>query len=59
MMQAVVQAATVWFDLDCRIYNRALDGDFALFAALPGIPRDELQERLDGGDSRICRRSTG
>jgi len=48
MMQAVVQAATVWFDLDCRIYNRAPDGDFALFAALPGLPRNEVQERLDG-----------
>jgi hypothetical protein len=48
MMQAVVQAATVWFDLDCRIYNRAPDGDFALFAALPGLARNEVQERLDG-----------
>ncbi len=48
MMQAVVQAATVWFDLDCRIYNREADGDFALFAALPGIGRQEVQQRLDG-----------
>jgi hypothetical protein len=48
MMQAVVQAATVWFDLDCRIYNRDPDGDFALFAALPGIARGDLQQRLDG-----------
>jgi hypothetical protein len=48
MMQAVVQAATVWFDLDCRIYNREPDGNFALFSALPGIARNELQERLDG-----------
>jgi hypothetical protein len=48
MMQAVVQAATVWFDLDCRIYHREPAGDFALYAALPGIARNELQERLDG-----------
>ena len=48
MMRAVVQAATVWFDLDCRIYHREPDGDFTLFAALPGIARQELQERLDG-----------
>jgi GGDEF domain-containing protein len=48
MMQAVVQAATVWFELDCRIYNRQPGGDFALFAALPGIAPNELQQRLDG-----------
>jgi hypothetical protein len=52
MMQAVVQAATVWFDLDCRIYHREPDGDFALFAALPGIARQELRERLDGARFR-------
>jgi len=52
MMQAVVQAATVWFDLDCRIYHREPDGDFTLFAALPGIARQELRERLDGGRFR-------
>ena len=48
MMHAVVQAATVWFDLDCRVYTREPDGDFGLFAALPGLARGELQQRLDG-----------
>ena len=51
MMQAVVQAATVWFDLDCRIYYREPDGDFSLFAALPGVDRSDANSRLDG--SRI------
>ena len=51
MMQAVVQAATVWFDLDCRIYYREPDGDFSLFAALPGVDRNDANSRLDG--SRI------
>jgi hypothetical protein len=55
MMQAVVQAATVWFDLDCRIYHAAPDGSYALLAALPGVDPPELRPRLDGGRLReIC-----
>jgi hypothetical protein len=48
LMQAIVQAASVWFDLDCRIYNREPDGSYTLFAALPGIERSEIKARLDG-----------
>ena len=36
VIQAVLQAATIWFDLDCRIYERRPDGQFALAGALPG-----------------------
>jgi hypothetical protein len=36
MMNAVVQAATVWFDADCRIYQRQPDGGYVLAARLPG-----------------------
>src|SRR4029453_9176069 len=28
VMHAVLHAATVWFDLDCRIYSRRPDGEF-------------------------------
>ena len=52
LMQAIVQAASVWFDLDCRIYNREPDGSYVLFAALPGIDRSEIKARLDGAALR-------
>ncbi|MBA3886951.1 MAG: hypothetical protein H0X67_14660 [Acidobacteria bacterium] len=52
MMQAVVQAATVWFDLDCRIYRRAADGGYALLAALPGADAPEVRPHLDGARLR-------
>ncbi len=35
-MQAVLQAASVWFDLDCRVYEKRPDGGFLLMEALPG-----------------------
>jgi hypothetical protein len=37
VMHAVLHAATVWFDLDCRIYSRRPDGKFVLSGALPGV----------------------
>ena len=39
VMHAVLHAATVWFDLDCRIYERRPDGRFVLSGALPGVGR--------------------
>lgn len=36
LMQAVLQAASVWFDLDCRVYEKQPDGGFLLVEALPG-----------------------
>lgn len=48
VMHAVVQAATVWFDLDCRIYHRYPDDTYALAAVLPGIERPAAGTRLDG-----------
>lgn len=49
MMHSVVQAATVWFDLDCRIYYRDIDGDFTLFEALPDIDPGAAAARLEVG----------
>ena len=37
VMHAVLHAATVWFDLDCRIYERRPDGRFTLSGALPRV----------------------
>jgi hypothetical protein len=36
LMQAVLQAASVWFDLDCRVYEKQPDGGFLLVETLPG-----------------------
>jgi hypothetical protein len=47
LMRGVVQAATFWFDLDCRIYVRTMPGAFTLFAALPGYSELDLPARLD------------
>ena len=47
VMHAVVQAATVWFDLDCRIYHRHADDAYALAAVLPGVERPPAGARLD------------
>ena len=46
MMNAVVHAATVWFDVDCRVYRRE-DDSYAMYAALPGVDRGDLQPRID------------
>jgi hypothetical protein len=55
IMQAVVQAATVWFDLDCRIYHASADGGYGLLAALPGLDPPDVRQRLDGRRLReIC-----
>lgn len=48
VMHAVLHAATVWFDLDCRIYERAADGDFVSVVALPGVDAPGSDQRLDG-----------
>jgi hypothetical protein len=46
VMRGVVQAATLWFDLDCRIYVRTTADAFSLFAALPGYSPRDLPIRL-------------
>jgi hypothetical protein len=43
---AIVQAAAVWFDVDARIFQRDLGGDFVLHTALPGVHVDEAAKRL-------------
>lgn len=47
VMNAVIQAATVWFDVDCRIYQRQPDDSFLLAAVLPGIEQRPAGARLD------------
>ncbi|HEY2434174.1 MAG TPA: hypothetical protein VGI12_15975 [Vicinamibacterales bacterium] len=46
LAHAIVQAAAVWFDVDARIYQRDLLGDFVLFASLPGAAVDDATRRL-------------
>ena len=47
LMNAAIQAATVWFDADCRIYERQADGSFLLAAALPGAEARPSAARID------------
>ena len=49
VMRAVIQAATVWFDADCRIYERQPDGSFLLAATLPGAEQRSAAPRIDKG----------
>jgi hypothetical protein len=44
---AIVQAAAVWFDVDARVYERGLSGDFSLHTALPGALLDDVSKTLD------------
>jgi hypothetical protein len=41
-----VQAAAVWFDVDARIFQRDLAGDFVLHTTLPGAHVEEAAKRL-------------
>ena len=43
---AIVQAAAVWFDVDARIFQRGLAGDFVLHTALPGAHIEHAAKRL-------------
>ena len=47
LVQALVQAAAVWFDLDVRAYHRELSGRFVLGLRLPGAPADGSPEEID------------
>jgi len=46
LAQATVQAAAVWFDVDPRIFQRDLAGEFTLHTALPGAHVEESAKRL-------------
>jgi hypothetical protein len=46
LSQAIVQAAAVWFDVDARIFQRDLAGDFVLHTTLPGARVEEAAKRL-------------
>jgi hypothetical protein len=47
LAHAIVQAAAVWFDVDARIFQRDLAGDYLLHTALPGAHVEESAKRLD------------
>lgn len=47
LMNAVMQAATVWYDVDCRVYRRDADGAFTLAAMLPGAEQRPSATHLD------------
>jgi hypothetical protein len=47
VMHAVLHAATVWFDLDCRIYERRQDGRFMLSGSLPGVDQPGTGQQLE------------
>jgi GGDEF domain-containing protein len=44
---AIVQAAAVWFDVDARIFQRDLAGDYVLHTALPGAEVEDSARRLN------------
>jgi hypothetical protein len=46
LARAIVQAAAVWFDVDARIFQRELSGEFVLHTALPGAHVEETAKRL-------------
>src|SRR5436190_1753089 len=46
LAHALVQAAAVWFDVDARIFQRDLAGDFVLHTALPGAHVEDSARRL-------------
>ena len=43
---AIVQEIAVWFDVDARIFQRDLSGEFVLRTALPGAQVEESAKRL-------------
>jgi hypothetical protein len=44
---AIVQAAAVWFDVDARIFQRDLAGDFVVHTVLPGAHIEDSEKRLN------------
>ena len=49
LIQAVIQAAAVWYDLDARAYRRDLRGRDALEVSLPGADLDADPRELTSG----------
>jgi len=46
LAHAIVQAAAVWFDVDARIFQRELSGEFVLHTSLPGAHVEDSAKRL-------------
>src|SRR5215212_5038431 len=49
LAHAMIQAAAVWFDVDARIFQRDLAGEFVLHTALPGAQIEDSARRLNSG----------
>jgi GGDEF domain-containing protein len=47
LARAVIHALAVWYDVEARVYQRDLKGDFVLFASLPGAVIDEAGGTLN------------
>jgi hypothetical protein len=47
LVEALIQAAAVWYDLDARAYRRELNGRFVLEAWLPGADMTNAPHELD------------
>jgi hypothetical protein len=43
---ALIQSAAIWFDADARVYRRDLNGEFLLYAALPGAVIEPAARRM-------------
>ena len=50
LVDSLVQAAAVWYDLDARAYRRGLDGRYELAVHLPGADVADDPGTLDGCD---------
>jgi hypothetical protein len=47
IIQAVIHAAAVWFDVDARMYRRTLGGDLLLHTHLPGAAISPEAQQID------------
>lgn len=47
IIRAVIHATAIWFDVDARVYRRALGGDLLLHTHLPGAPVSPEAQQLN------------
>jgi hypothetical protein len=63
VVQALVHAAAVWYDVDSRVYRRSVTGDLVLHTWLPGVEPDAeglvLNPHLVGNQIDLIRLESG